>query len=47
MNNVLALFRDFNDGTHGHAGRFTVTHLIAIRMRVESAITFIHALCRA
>lgn len=46
MNNVLALFRDFNDGTHGHAGRFTITQLNAIRMRVESAIGFIHTLCR-
>lgn len=47
VNNVLALFRDFNDGTHGHAGRFTITQLNAIRMRVESAIGFIHALCSA
>lgn len=45
MKNVLALFRDFNDGTHGHAGRFTITQLSALRIRVESAIGFIHALC--
>lgn len=45
MNNVLTLFRDLNDGTHGHAGRFTITQLNALRVRVESAIGFIHALC--
>jgi hypothetical protein len=47
MDNVLALFRTFNDGTHGHAGRFTITQLNAIRIRVESAIGFIHTLCSA
>lgn len=45
MDNVLTLFRDFNNGTHGHAGRFTITQLNAIRIRVESAIGFIHTLC--
>lgn len=47
MDNVLGLFRDFNNGTHGHAGRFTITQLSALRVRVESAIRFIHALCVA
>lgn len=42
VRNVLALFRTFNDGTHGHAGRFSITELTAIRTRVESAIGFIH-----
>lgn len=45
MNNVLGLFREFNNGTHGHAGRFTITQLSALRIRVESAIGFIHTLC--
>lgn len=45
IDNVLALFRTFNDGTHGHAGRFDITQLNAIRTRVESAIGFIHMLC--
>lgn len=45
MDNVLTLFREFNNGTHGHAGRFTITQLNALRIRVESAIGFIHALC--
>lgn len=47
MDNVLTLFRAFNDGTHGHAGRFTITQLSALRIRVESAIGFIHTLCVA
>ena len=45
LDNVLTLFRDFNNGTHGHAGRFTITQLNALRNRVESAIGFIHTLC--
>lgn len=45
VDNVLGLFREFNNGTHGHAGRFTITQLNALRVRVESAIGFIHALC--
>lgn len=45
INNVLGLFREFNSGTHGHAGRFTITQLNALRIRVESAIGFIHTLC--
>lgn len=45
MDNVLTLFRDFNSGTHGHAGRFTITQLNALRIRVESAIGFIHTVC--
>ncbi|AWL85564.1 hypothetical protein BF14_006135 [Streptomyces griseus] len=42
VKNLLSLFRTFNDGTHGHAGRFTITELSGIRTRVESAIGFIH-----
>jgi len=45
IDNVLGLFREFNYGTHGHAGRFTITQLNALRLRVESAIEFIHAVC--
>lgn len=47
VNNVLALFRTFNAGTHGHAGRFSITQLTAIRTRVESAIGFIHQVTAA
>ena len=42
MDNVLSLFRTFNNGTHGHAGRFSLTELTALRTRVESAVSFIH-----
>lgn len=44
VDNVLSLFRTFNDGTHGRAGRFSITELTAIRTRVESAIGFLHLL---
>lgn len=47
VSNVLSLFRTFNDGTHGHAGRFTITELAGIRTRVESAIAFIHQVATA
>lgn len=42
IGNVLELFRVFNDGTHGSAGRFGVAQLRALKMRVEDAIKFIH-----
>lgn len=42
VENLLSLFRTFNDGTHGHAGRFTMTELTALRTRVESAVVFVH-----
>lgn len=42
INNVLELFRVFNDGTHGSAGRFGVGQLKAVKARVEDAIKFIH-----
>lgn len=44
VDNLLSLFRTFNDGTHGHSGRFTITELSAIRTRVESAIRFVHTI---
>lgn len=43
LDNVIALFREFNAGTHGDAGRFDLTQLAAIKTRVEDAIQF---LCR-
>lgn len=45
--NLLSLFRTFNDGTHGHAGRFTITELSGLRTRVEAAIGFIHQVVTA
>lgn len=47
VDNVLSLFRVFNEGTHGHAGRFTITELTAIRTRVESAVSFLAELTAA
>jgi hypothetical protein len=41
LDNVVALFKDFNDGTHGHAGRFDLTQLRAIKRRVEDAVRFV------
>lgn len=41
ITNVLALFREFNDGTHGSAGRFTLAQLRALKIRAEDAIRFI------
>lgn len=42
MTNILQLFRVFNDGTHGGAGRFSIGQLVAIKRRVESGILFLH-----
>jgi hypothetical protein len=47
VTNLLSLFRTFNDGTHGHAGRFTITELSGLRTRVEAAIGFIHQVVTA
>ena len=41
MKNVLQLFREFNDGTHGSAGRFSLDQLSAIKKRVEDAVAFL------
>jgi hypothetical protein len=41
LDNVVTLFREFNDGTHGHAGRFDLRSLSAIKARVEGAVQFV------
>lgn len=41
MQNVVDLFKVFNDGTHGSAGTFSLGHLATIRKRVEDAIFFL------
>jgi hypothetical protein len=41
VENVLALFSEFNTGTHGSAGRFTLGQLRSLKTRVEDAIQFI------
>ena len=45
VSNVLQLFRVFNDGTHGSAGRFEFTQLSAIKERVESGLVYLTTIC--
>ena len=46
VQDILGLFRVFNDGTHGQAGRFDIPKLLAIKERVEGAIVFLSRLLR-
>jgi predicted pPIWI-associating nuclease len=46
IDNVLALFYEFNQATHGSAGRFDLKQLEAIKGRVEDAIRFLHRITR-
>jgi hypothetical protein len=46
LENVITLFRDFNDATHGSAGRFDLPQLSAIKQRVEDAIRFLYRIVR-
>ena len=41
IENVVTLFRQLNDGTHGHAGRFDLAELRTIKQRVEDAVRFV------
>lgn len=41
LENVVQLFRVFNDGTHGSSGKFGHAQLKAIRGRVENAVSFL------
>ncbi len=41
ITDVLVLFDEFNQGTHGSAGRFSLGQLGALKTRVEDAIRFI------
>jgi len=45
VTNVLQLFRVFNDGTHGSAGKFEFTQLRAIKERVESGLVYLATIC--
>lgn len=44
IENVIRLFDDFNEGTHGPAGKFGFSRLQAIRKRVEGGIMFLAAI---
>lgn len=46
VDEVVELFKVFNDGTHGVAGVFDMNHLSLIRRRVEGAVTFLHSILR-
>lgn len=41
MENIVQLFRIFNDGTHGSAGTFSFQQLNSIKKRVEDGIMFL------
>lgn len=44
INNVLDLFSVFNSATHGAAGKYELTKLLAIKTRVEGGIRFLSRL---
>ncbi|HET7418314.1 MAG TPA: hypothetical protein VFJ61_11885 [Solirubrobacterales bacterium] len=46
IDDVVGLFRVFNDGTHGDAGRFDLPTLQGLKGRVEGAIRFLSTIAR-
>ena len=42
LDNIIELFRVFNDGTHGRSGIFSIGQLNALRIRVENGIQYLH-----
>lgn len=46
IQNIHELFRIFNDGTHGSAGKFELPKLKAIKKRVEDGIQFLIQIAR-
>lgn len=44
MDNVVTLFHEFNEGTHGSAATFDLPQLQALRKRVEDGIMFLSRL---
>ena len=47
ISNVLALFRVFNDGTHGSSGKFGLSKLMSIKNRVEDGITYLFSISQS
>ncbi|MCE7058150.1 hypothetical protein LZF95_25935 [Algoriphagus sp. AGSA1] len=39
---VLNLFRDFNNGTHGSAGKYSYDQLLKLKTRVEDSIKYLY-----
>lgn len=46
VNDVLDLFKVFNSGTHGDAGKIGLSALRSLKTRVEGAVRFLSALAR-
>lgn len=44
VEDILGLFRVFNDGTHGQVGRFDLNELVAVKQRAEGGIRFLYEL---
>lgn len=45
VGNVLTLFGVFNDGTHGEAGRYSLSELRALKDRAEQGILYLCRIC--
>ena len=46
IDGIVTLFKDFNNATHGSAGRFNLSQLESLKTRVEDGILFLHKLVR-
>ena len=46
LDNVVSLFKVFNEGTHGAAGKFDLHQLSVIKRRVEDAIRILYRVIR-
>ena len=44
VKNVLALFKVFNEGTHGSSGKFSIDKLMTIKTRVENGISYLSSI---
>lgn len=42
IDDVMNLFRDFNDGTHGTAGKYSYDQLLKLKTRVEDSIKYLY-----
>lgn len=42
IDDVMNLFRDFNNGTHGSAGRYSYNQLLKLKTRVEDSILYLY-----
>lgn len=42
IDDIMILFRDFNDGTHGSAGRYSYDQLLKLKTRVEDSILYLY-----